>query len=137
MAHYDQVLRAAFPWVARRLLSDPDPSIRQMLVQVLYQLGFAKNLSDLAKNLRNLAKNLSDLAKNLRNASDARAGAVPGRQVPVPPLRDAARAGEQAPKHPSASFRFWVSAVRLPSPLSRPSRSRFKEALRRVSCVCV
>ena len=32
-----QVLRAAFPWVARRLLSDPDPSIRQMLVQVLYQ----------------------------------------------------------------------------------------------------
>lgn len=34
-----KVLRAAFPWVARRLLSDPDPSIRQMLVQVLYQDG--------------------------------------------------------------------------------------------------
>jgi len=34
-----KVLRSAYPWVARRLLSDPDPAIQKTLISVLYKDG--------------------------------------------------------------------------------------------------
>ncbi|XP_021276315.1 protein ACTIVITY OF BC1 COMPLEX KINASE 1, chloroplastic [Herrania umbratica] len=87
-------LEVAYPYVAKRLLTDPNPALRERLIQVLFKDGVfqwkrLENLIVLAKE--NVAKMSSNPALQVKNAPNSRSRKIERKLDLTDTIKDGAR----------------------------------------------
>ncbi|XP_022754409.1 protein ACTIVITY OF BC1 COMPLEX KINASE 1, chloroplastic isoform X2 [Durio zibethinus] len=87
-------LEVAYPYVAKRLLTDPNPALRERLIQVLFKDGVfqwkrLENLIVLAKE--NVAKMSSNPALQVKNVSSSRSWQIKSKLDLTDTIKDGAR----------------------------------------------